>query len=258
MITKTLSAAALSLIDTYRNFKLANAICSVPYYNNKTRNLRGALRAYVGKGSPKDIYEEIEIILLKDKVDFSTLTGPSLHKVLVDHNIGIDCSALAYYTLSVESEDRKLGPLSKNISFIYSQGLFGKMKSNLNPERNCDVLTFADERNSKNIPLTEVLPGDIVAMTAGPEDAERNHILVVHQVEYEEGVPLRFHYTHAVAYPEDGLYGTGMKHGWIEILDSSKPLVEQRWSENDIEGEALRIYRRAQKSLTQLRRLNWF
>jgi hypothetical protein len=94
-------------------------------------------------------------------------------------------------------------------------------------------------------------------MLSDVEGNERNHILVIHQVEYQNFIPYKIHYSHAVAYPEDGIYGTGIKQGTIEISDIHKPITEQIWIENGKQGEANRIFVRAQKSKTEVRRLKW-
>jgi hypothetical protein len=90
------------------------------------------------------------------------------------------------------------------------------------------------------------------------EESERDHILVIHQVEYQNFIPYKLHYSHAVAYPEDGIYGTGIKQGTIEITDINKPVTEQVWTENGRQGEANRIFQRALKSKTEIRKLNWW
>jgi hypothetical protein len=100
MNTKILTLRPMSVIDQYLNFKVGNAVCSVPYFNNKTVKARGTLRAFGGKGSPKDIFEETETLLLKSHVAVESINNETLKKFLADSNIGIDCSAFAYYVLN--------------------------------------------------------------------------------------------------------------------------------------------------------------
>ena len=69
MSSKTLSQKSLSIIDSYANFSFAGAICSVPYFNNKTTKSRAGLRALIGKGKPEEIRDELEIIIKKEKID---------------------------------------------------------------------------------------------------------------------------------------------------------------------------------------------
>lgn len=258
MNTKTLSNRALSVIDQYFHFTVGSAVCSVPYFNNKTTRARAALRSAIGKGSPQEIFEEIKNIMLKDHVDQSAITDELLKKTLTDNNIGIDCSAFAYYVLNAESQESKKGSLDKRMHFVNCTGLIGKVRCALRPIENCDVATFAHEKNSKAIGTKEAQPGDIIAMIGGPDNSDRDHILVIHQIEYQNFAPAKMHYAHAVAYPEDGIYGSGIKQGIIEILDPEKPITEQVWTEGGATGTMNRIYVRAQKSLTSLRRLNIF
>lgn len=261
MNTKTLSNRALSVIDQYLNFKVGAAICSVPYFNNKTVKMRGGLAVHGGKGSPKEIFEEVESLLVKAHAAPSSVTPDSLRKLLVDNNIGIDCSGFAYYVLNAESEETGKGTLDKHLSFVQATGFFRKILSSLRPVINTGVLTLASDKNSQILPLTEIKPGDIITMLGNINSQnsmdERDHILVIHQVEYQNFIPYNIHYSHAVAYPEDGVYGTGIKQGTIEISDIRKPITEQIWIEHGRQGEANRIFARAQTSTTELRRLKW-
>lgn len=260
MNTKIISDKALSVIDQYAHFRVANAICSIPYYNNRKIGVRGGLRALIGKGSPKDIFDEVEILSLKQKVDLKTLDGESLKKFMVDNDIGIDCSGFAYYILNAECLARGLGTLDKHLSFPFTKkGWFGKIRARLHPENNTDVATFSHDKNSHVISIDNIEPGDIITMNKLPdapeEDRARNHILIIHQVEYQNFVPTTIHYSHSVAWPTDGVYGHGIHQGVIEIIDphskAANPLFEQRW----LEAGALE---RARASLTEVRRLNWF
>ncbi|MES2314795.1 MAG: hypothetical protein V4524_02575 [Patescibacteria group bacterium] len=258
MNTKTLSNRALSVIDQYLHFTIGGAVCSIPYFNNKTTRARAALRSTIGKGSPQEIFEEIKSIMLKDHADQSAVTNELLKKTLTDNNIGIDCSAFAYYVLNTESQELKKGSLDKHIHFINCTGLIGKVRCALRPIENCDVATFAHEKNSRTIEIKEAQPGDIITMIGGPDGTDRDHVLVIYQIEYQNFTPAKIHYAHAVAYPEDGIYGSGIKQGVVEILNPEKPITEQVWTEGGTTGPMNRIYARAQKSLTSLRRLHIF
>ncbi|MGC9605491.1 MAG: hypothetical protein ABSF56_01915 [Minisyncoccia bacterium] len=257
MNTKTLSPAALAVIDQYLHFKVGSAICSVPYFNNKTVGARMTLRAKIGKGSPEDILDETQSFMVKHHVSTEALADESLKKLLVDNDIGIDCSAFVYYVLSAENEEQGKGPLDGKISFVNCKGLFGKMRCSMQPAENCDVDTLTHDENSRIVALRDARPGDFVAMTTGQDNGRRNHILVVHQVEYRDQTPVEMNYSHAVAYPEDGLYGNGVKQGSIEITDPDKPIIEERWIEEGKEGIDNRLLARAKASKTELRRLKW-
>lgn len=256
METKKLSDKALGVIESYLHFKMGSATTSVPYFNNKVSRSRMALRALVGKGTAKDIREEVETLLVKSHIPVSGLDGDSLKKILVDHNLGIDCSGLAYYVLDVESKHQGQGHLNRHLSFM-SKGPLSKMRSYLRPAENCHVKTLASDSNSHIIPLAEIKPADFIAMQGTIENAQRDHIILITEVRYENGIAKSFNYTHAVAYPEDGLYGTGIRRGMIEIKYPDQSLFNQIWSEEGDHEKARRIFERASASKTEIRRLKW-
>jgi hypothetical protein len=267
LISKTLSKSALSVIDSYLNFRLGTAVCSVPYFNNKTIKARAALGVFVGKGTPKEILEELLVQIHKSHLNAASINNDTLKRLLTDNNLGVDCSGFAYRVLNAESEALGKGSLERHLQFA-GLGFAGRLRAALSPVKNTDVTTFADDANSRQVNLSEVEPGDFISMTEGPEGADRNHILVIHQVDCENspgGVlkPVKIYYSDAVAYPEDGVYGTGIKQGTITIKDLSKPITEALWSENnsegaELEGEKNRMFARALKSKTEVRRLRWF
>lgn len=255
MNTKILSDKALSVIDQYKNFQIGSAVCSIPYYNNKTGGLRGALKAEVGKGSPKDIYDEVKNIIEIEKIDQKSLNSENLKRLLVENNIGIDCSGFAYYVLNAEGKGEGKGSLDRHIKFMYAKNFIIWIRAKMMPEKNIDVLTFAHDKNSKKVEMKDIQPGDIITMI---NDVERNHILVINQVEYQNGIPTTMHYVHTVAWPTDGEYGHGIHEGKIEVIYPEKSLLDQRWIEDGKDGVENYTSERAKKSITELRRLNWF
>lgn len=258
MNTKTLSNHALSIIDQYLHFKAGTAICSVPYFNNRTIKARAALAVNAGKGSPKEIFEEVESLVVKAHTTIDALNADSLKQLLTENNIGIDCSGFAYYVLNAESQETGRGSIDKHISFVQASGFMRKIIASLNPVKNVGVITFADDKNSRAITLKETIPGAMITMVDDADESERDHILVIHQVEYQNFIPYKIHYSHAVAYPEDGIYGTGIKQGMIEITDINKSITDQSWAENGKQGDANRILIRARKSKTEVRQLRWW
>jgi len=257
MDTQTLSPDALSVIDHYLHFHVGPAVCSIPYFNNKTVRARGALGISVGKGSPKEITDEVNMLIFKHHIDSNALTDDSLKKFLVDRNIGIDCSGFAYHILNAEIRARNKDGLKKRIVFTRARGLVGRIMAKMSPVKNTDVATLADNENSRIIAIGEVMPGDMIIMIQETTDDERNHILVVHEVERVDSKPTVIHYSHAIAYPEDGLYGSGMKQGTIEIADPTGSLFQQLWKEGGMIESASNIFTRARGSRTELRRLKW-
>lgn len=260
MNTKILSQSAIDMIDQYKNFQIGNAICSIPYFNNKRHSRKVTLRVYVGKGSPKEIFLELQDIIVLNKINQSDVNSDNLKKILVDNNIGIDCSGYAYYILNEESKSRGKGGIDKHLSFPFRKGILGKIKSKLRPVENTDVRTFASEKNSRVVDIKNIQVGDIITMINGNDDqtGERNHILIIYQIEYQNFIPINLHYTHSVTWPTDGEYNHGIHEGHIDILNIDKGIVDQRWIELGKEGQENPTYTRAAKSLTEVRRFNWF
>lgn len=257
MNTKLLSGKALSVIDQYQNFVIGNSKCSIPYFNNKHQKLGASLRVQVGKGSPKDIFDELKGIAVLEKINMENLDGATFKKVLIDHSIGIDCSGLAFYILNEESISKNKGGLDKHIHFTHAENVFRKIRAKMNPEKNTNVETLADDKNSRIMPLKDSEPGDMITMIGGPEDREQNHVLIIHQIEYQNFIPTTLHYTHAMAWPTDGEYGHGIRQGEIQITDPAKSILEQKWIEAGKTGADNYTFTRARKSRTEIRRLNW-
>jgi len=258
MNSKTLTQKANKLIDGYEHFHIGNAITSVPYFNNKTIGAKFGERTRVGKGSPADIQDELEVILVKNHIVTHTLTSESLKKILVDHNLGIDCSAFVYHVLDAECKERGQGHLNRRMIFKSGKNPVTKMWAYLRPVQNCNVKTFASNNNSRVIAINDVKPGDFVSMIRETDANERNHILLIHEVIYENDQPKIIHYTHAIAYSEEGPYGSGIKQGKISIMYPGESLTKQIWTESNKPEMAAEIFDRAQNSITELRRLKWF
>lgn len=258
MNTKIISQNSLDIINQYENFHIKNAICSVPYFNNRTKGIRGGLRVETGKGSPKDIFDEVEQICFREKINLDDFNSETLKKFLVENNIGIDCSAFAYYVLNEESISRKKGTLDRHLSFPYCKGIIGKFKCKIRPVENTNVQTLAHEKNSKIIKTKDLQVGDIVTMIGNVDNKERDHIIIIYQIEYQNFLPTKIHYVHAIAWPSDGEYNHGIHRGIIDILDVEKSIIEQKWEENnktDMENYTLT---KAKNSQTNIRRINWF
>ncbi len=274
MNSKLLSEKALGVIDQYAHFKVGGAVASIPYFNNNRTAMRAGLRAAIGKGSPRDIYEEVEIALAKDRIALApgsvaggafvpgVITGESLKHFLVEKNIGIDCSGFAYYVLNAESTAQGKGSLDRHLSFPLCKGILGKFRAKMRPIENANVATFANAKNTRTVELKKVAPGHIITMLSSDERKNaagrtlfdnRDHILVVHQVEYQNFIPTTIHYSHSIAWPTDGEYGHGVRQGIITILNPDKPITEQEWTENEKMGDENYTFVRAKKAKTEIR-----
>lgn len=255
MEIKNLSQEALDVIDSYEHFKLGSAVCSIPYFNNRKTGARAKLSAQIGKGSIRDIIDEVETNLLGYRVEKESLTDASLKEFLVKKNIGIDCSGFAYYILNAECKYRNHGKLRDILHFPFSRGLLGRLRARFRPIENIDVATLAHDTNSRIISIREIQQGDIITMVGGSDGGDRDHVIVIYRIESENSIPTRLHYAHAVAWPTDGEYGHGIHRGIISVINPDKPITEQSWLEQGKMGQENYTFARAQKSISTLRRL---
>ena len=259
MEVKTLSQKALKVINDYSNFTIGNASCSVPYFNNKKIKNRAGLRAQIGKGRAQEIREELEIILKKNKIDLEQISNENLKKILVDNNIGIECSGFVFHVLDAEAQSRNLGSIARKIHFINCRGFVGQIRCAIRPIENCDVSTFASDKNSLIIETKSILPGDIITMMSEDKDLMRNHILIIKEVEYQDNIPKSFSYAHAIAYREDCIYGSGIRQGKIVLTYPNADLQGQEWlPEHNTSTNLLKNYKNKYKiEIRRPRFLSW-
>ena len=278
MNSTVLSPSTQAVIENYLHLPFPERDISCPEFVNRRQRVRGSLRALVGKGSPDDIVEETAIIALKEKIDLKSLDNEKLKQFLVDHHIGLDCSALVYYDLDAESQEKKIGPLKKQLKFPYAKTWLRKLITLLRPVENADVQTFAHEKNSVEVRLNDVQAGDMIIMLGTGPTHDRDHVLLIHEVrpplappskggdnnlaspyEGEGRVGSTIHYTHSLRWSTDGKYNHGVRQGQITIVDPNKSLVEQAWLENGQTKEANETWQRAKSAESlSIRRLRCF
>ncbi len=262
----TLSPQALLVIESYLRVRIGGKEISCPYDNNRRQRVRGALRVGVGKGTALEIVEEAETLAIKEKINFSFLEPETIKKFLVDHNLGIDCSALAYYILDAELRAKKDEPLSRRLICTHSKNPLRRLIAKTRPVENTSTRTLANDANSVIIHLNGTSPGDMIVMLGTGERHDRDHVMVVHEVAYDTSLPYEgrvregsirtLHYTQALAWRTDGPYRHGVRQGAIEIIDPAKPLLEQRWIEDGNEGRDNGTFEHAtQAQRIEIRRL---
>ena len=254
---RTLSENAQRLIEDYKTLPFRGKRVRCPYYNNRASKIRGALRVHVGKGSIDDIIQEAALAGLKEGVDIHDLDDQTITEFLVNRNIGIDCSAFAFYVLDAELYARGGGALKRSLFFPHAKSPFRKTLVKLRPVENCAVRTLAHDLNSTVIDLVSVSPADMIIMLDTKKDASRNHILIVHKIDHDtDGKPKTVHYHHSLRWDSDGKYNHGVRSGAIKIIDIKKPLVEQQWIEKGKSNESNETYTRAFNASTlEIRRL---
>jgi len=261
MTTKTLHESTMNLINAYLHFGEGNAKVPVPYFNNRRSGVRHGMRGQIGKGTVADINDELTIVALREKVDIKKISDSELTQFLVKSNLGIDCSGFAYHLLNAESVNRCGSSIKKKLAYPYAKNFFVRfLITAFRSVENTGVTTLANDKNSHIIPLPQIQPGDFISMLyTSKETGERNHIVVIEKVEYENDVPTSLYYVHSIAWPSDGEFNHGVREGIIKITDTQKPIHEQRWIENGKTDEENYTQERARKAdSTQIRRLNWF
>jgi len=272
----TLSPQSLKIIQNYLHLPFPNKNVQTPYFNNRRIKIRGGLRALIGKGSPEDIVEEATIISLREKIDLQKLSNEELKKFLVDNKLGIDCSGLVYHILDAQMKTEGRGSLQQVLKRPWFKNPIRKLLVKLRPIENTGVGTFNHEVNSFEIPLKDIQPGDlIIIMGAGPKQ-DYNHILLVtafipsvsganarnlsesadsglqnstvppgsnaskDSSSSREGLLGMIRFIHSFQYPTDGQYNHGVRQETITITDLNKPLLEQTWSEPQMQEYAKR------------------
>lgn len=285
---KSLSAQAQKIITDYLSLPFPDKNVNCPYFNNQRSKVRAALRVLVGKGTPTEITEEASLIALREKIDLKNISDTDLKMFLVEQNLGIDCSALAYYILDEEAKVRGFGSLKKHLRFSAIKNPLRKLLTRLRPVENTSVMTLSDDANSVVVNLSDMQPGDLIVLLKTREDHQLNHVLIITETSpnpslekegqdtpspnkedrrgetnfpllSKEGPGEVLRYVHSFRWTKEGKYDHGVRQGTITITDVVKPLSEQRWEEKNITGdenETLRHVKLAEK--VEIRRLHIF
>jgi hypothetical protein len=248
---KIVSTEAQAVIDAYTRLPIG-AGCSTPYYNNRRGKIRGGLNAAIGKGTPKEICDEVQILSLRRNISLRKTSSDDLKRFLVEEGIGIDCSGFAFHVLNAESKARGHGALFPHL--VIKKNIIRRILSRLRPASNVGVGTLSMDENSTPIEYADVEAGDFFSIIGSGPDHTYNHIMVVTKVNGNV-----ISYSHSYAWPSDGKYGHGIKNGIITIIDPKKPITEQQWNESGETGQSnytLQNALGARKVL--IRRLNCF
>ncbi|MBI2990411.1 MAG: hypothetical protein HYY51_04495 [Candidatus Magasanikbacteria bacterium] len=255
----TLSDKTLGLIENYEHLKWGRFTISCPYINNKRAKLRAGLGVMIGKGSPQEIIEEAELLALQKNIPLEEFKPEQIKQFLVENGLGVDCSGFAYHVLEAESVARGKAKLKKQIRLASSINPLRNLIKNLRHLENTNVETLADSKNSVEILLSEIRPGDMIVILKSGTDQMRDHIAIISSVEYADGLPISLEYVHAQRWSTDGLYQHGARRGIIKIQDLTQNLLKQTWIEQGLSGDKNETLRRAKnaKSLS-IRRLRSF
>ncbi len=248
MPSKNLSSKSMKVISGYLHLPIPGHSVVCPYFNNKRNKVRAGLRVLLGKGSVDDICKEIELITLREKIDLRKMSDEDLSKLMVEKNIGIDCSGFAYYVLDQELKESGNGSLRKALYFPFAKNPIRKLLTFLRPVENTNVKTLSHEKNAREISLLEIMPGDMIVVLSGNKFSNPDHIMLVHEVEIEGSNLKTIRYTHSFRWPTDGQYFHGVRQGNIEIIDRKNRILQQKWTEQGVTGEANKTFALAKEA----------
>jgi len=239
MHTIKLEGTARNVIDLYLAlpFALSNeARPACPYFNNRRSKSKSGLRVLRGKGTPHEIVEEAIIDSLHTRTDLKKLSKEGITEFLVNHGLGVDCSGFAYHIFDALAHDHfKKG--IKNFVTSNRRGFWGRIISRIRPAENIGVASFRNDKNSTQIDIQDIRPGDFITFMGTGKDNLYNHIVVVTEVTYAEQTKQdaeknakqknikRITYAHSYAWPSDGKTGHGVREGSITFATQITPPV---------------------------------
>jgi len=247
-----LSNSAKKKITDYLSLPFAHASgVSCPYYNNKQLGQRCQLRALVGKGTPDEIIEEVDIMAKKKNVDLKKLNSEEIKKFLMDNNIGIECSGFVSNVLLEHYKEKQINFFKK--IHIPTKNIWRKIISKMRPVENINVLTYFNNKNTTEIKnLNDIKSGDLIILLE-TKILDRNHIILIIDKNND-----KIEYVHATRWISEGKYNHGVRRGEIKITDKNKGILEQTWIEKGVTNEANETYLEAKESkIIQIRRLNF-
>lgn len=232
-----LPKASLQTIYHYFHLSIGGKEIPCPYYINEDyplpifekskiipskklayRKKQSKSRAMVGKGKPTEIEKVTKELAQKNKFDLKQANVLQIRKFMVEHGIGVDCSALVVWALNELSKEKFDKPLWKFINFG-KRNVFRRLLITLRPAENIGVKVLnANSQEIKNI--HNVQPGDLIISW------NNQHVLLITEVGFENDKPKYFKYVNSTWWYGDG----GVKEGTVNIKNSGS-LLNQDWSE---------------------------
>lgn len=233
MITHSLPQSALDVIDAYWKLKAAeNMYVRCPYFRNpRSYRERWGLTAYSGKGSPREIEEELRVIEKLEDADFSKMQESEIRDIMKKRKLGIECSGFITRVLDAWAQELYKKPIYTLIGF--NKRSLGWIYSKLRPYTHIDVETLVHPRNAREInDIQDIRPGDVIRFNTTIDHA----ILVTALKGDGEIATKKIHYAQSVL--EENR--EGVKKGVIEFMTpTARNLREQRWREEPETGHTI-------------------
>lgn len=229
-MTYNLPEAALNAIESYWNLKAAeNKYIRCPYFRNpKSGRERWGLTAYSGKGSARDIEDELKIIEKLEGKDFSKMHESEIRDIMRKRKLGIECSGFITRILDAWTREFYKKPIYSLIKFN-SRGL-GRLFCKMRPYTHIDLPTLAHPSNARGLEnINDIMPGDIIRF-----NSIIDHAVLITKTVRDTNLDLKkICYAHSVL--EDN--GEGIKSGTIEI--ASKFDLNTHWREEPETGHTI-------------------
>jgi len=223
-----LSKNAENLINDYISlpFKHTKGV-RCPYINNARLKKRGQLRALIGKGTPEEIVEEVEIAAKQYGIELDKLDAKETKEFLIEKNIGIECSGFVIHILREQYLQIRNTDILKEIK-IPAKNFFRKIINKLRPAENINVRVLDSDENSEKInDWKNIEPGDMIIMI--DTKLGRDHIILI--TDFKDNT---IKYAHARAWSSEGKYGHGVNTGEIKITHPKEDLLNQEWIEKSL------------------------
>jgi hypothetical protein len=232
-MTQSLPQSALDVINAYWKLKAAeNTYVRCPYFRNpRSYREKWGLTAYSGKGSPREIEDELKMIEKLEGVDFSKMQESEIHDIMKKRKLGIECSGFITRVLDAWAREIYKKPIYALIGFN-KRGL-GWVYSKLRPYTHIDVGTLVSPRNAREIKdIHDIRPGDVIRF-----NTTIDHAILVTAIEGDGKVTARKIYYSQSVLEENR---EGVKKGVIEFTSPAiSNLREQRWREEPETGHTI-------------------
>ncbi len=206
---------AQDVIHQYAAIAAGAHAIACPYFINKRRKRKMQVPALVGKGSPREIEEEIRILAKRRRRDLSSMSAEEVKRFVREEGIGIDCSGFAAHVLRAYVREEKGKDFFREL-FFPAKGIRSWIARRISPVRHISTAVISHPKNSAPVPLRQIAPGDLIFTKGG------SHVLVVSEVERKGDMPVRVSYWQSREWD-------AVRKGEIRIYDASLPLHEQEW-----------------------------
>jgi len=232
MIEHSLPKEALDVVEAYWDLKVnENKSVRCPYFRNPTNGkYKWGLTAYSGKGSSKEIEEELKIIEKLEGRNFSQMQESEIRDIMKKRKLGIECSGFIIRILDGAIREFYKKPIYSLLKF--NAGALGRLFSRMRPYTHIDVATLVHPDNARPLDnVNDIMPGDILRF-----NSKVDHIIIVTATKRSEDFHLKnIEYVHSILENSN----EGIKKGKIDFINPDKDLLHQEWSEEPYTGRTI-------------------